>query len=350
MIRIFFDHQCELNKKLWEYRFFNLLMNELSKDNEFEIIHSFNENGSLELLKKSEDFDIFCPTGLNKYYLRRLKHTKKLCLFVHHMIYELLGNKANNNMVKINEYIKNKAEQIFLSDKIIVPSNETYRVLSLLYKSYDIFVPKKIENKLNLIPYSININENFIEDKPEDIIIEFPYILYPNYRIDFIDYHGLSKMIETIKDWLIENNIKLVIVGQFLENNILNIIKTNKLENYIFVYLYEDEEELYNLYRNSLCTICPEIIEGFPYYILESWNNNSLTLINEENYVSRSIAGENGMYFNFDNLVHCLNVILNINLDMYNDLINNQKEQLKLYDISNNIDSYKKLFKELIKK
>lgn len=344
MIRIFFDHQCELNKKLWEYRFFNLLINELSEDNEFEIIHSINEIDSLDLLKDNE-FDIFCPTGLNKYYLKKLNHNKKLCLFIHNMIYDIYGNYETNNISNISKYVKHKSEQIFLADKILFPSFETNEFFNIIYKELDDIIP--VTNKTKIIPYGIKLL-NINVDDTENPILNYPYLLYTNYRIDLIDYHQIIKLIFTLSDWLKEKNIKLVITGENLNNELLSIINNYELYNYIIYYEFNNIDELYNLYKNALCQICPEYVEGFPYYVIEGWNTNCLTLMNEENKIFNNISEDNGMYFNFDNLVDELNVLLEMDSSLYKELVNRQKDQLQMFNINNYIELYKKTFKDMI--
>ena len=87
---------------------------------------------------------------------------------------------------------------------------------------------------------------------------------------------------------------------------------------------------------------------GYAYNILEGWNNNCLTLINADNIVFNEIAGNNGMYFIFENLVEKLNVIINLELQEFADLINNQRARLVKYDINIIVDEYKKMFNKLL--
>lgn len=345
MIKIFFDHQYELNNKLWEYRYFKLLVSELLKDENFEIIHTINKEQSLYVLKNDSHFDIFCPTGLDNYYLKKLKYNKKLCLHINHMIYEMIGHNITENVGIISEYIKNKAEQIFLCNKIILPANVTTKQFIKLYKHFDEFTP--ITNKIQTTNYGISIRKDFSNNVP---ILKYPYILYANNRLDFTDFHLLNKTIITIADWLKTTNIKFVIIGNPLLKDTLNIINENKLnDNVIYHNINEDDDnEINNIYHNAICQICPEIIDGYAYNILEGWNNNCLTLINADNIVFNEIAGNNGMYFIFENLVEKLNVIINLELQEFADLINNQRARLVKYDINIIVNEYKKMFNKLL--
>jgi hypothetical protein len=215
----------------------------------------------------------------------------------------------------------------------------------MFYKYFNEIIP--INKKINVIPYGIKIMDNINEQKP---LVNYPYILYANNRFDMVDYHLINKTINTISDWLKENNIKLIITGNFILNDIIDTINKNDASDYVMFYNITNTDELNNLYNNSLCQICPEIIDGFGYTILEGWNNNCLTLVNEENVVYTALCDNAGLYFTFDTLVDRLNIILNISVDMYTILINKQREQLNKYNINEHINSYKKMFIDMINK
>ena len=341
MIRIFFDHQSKIEKNLWENRFFSLLTNTLKKEAIFQIITSNTIDESINILNDNTSFDIFCPTGLNKYYLKYLKSDKKLCLFITDMIYELFGETATSFLSEIDSYVKNKAEQIMLSARIIFPSNDVKTHFDKFYNVFEHIL--HLQYKVRVLPYFIDIP--ILQEKP--IIDNQPYILYTNYRIDLIDYHLLNKTLYTIKDWLKENNIKFILTGISYNSELDHIIKTNDLEDYVILYDYKDIEELNNLYQFAICQICPEIIDSFGYNILEGYVNNCLTMLNTDNIIYYNIAKNNGIYFSFNDLVEKLNVIINIDNNSFDELINRQKESLSDYLTPNIFNLYKNMFKEL---
>ena len=68
MIRVFFDHQYKfLGNNI--RTFYEILISELKKDNEFFIIESEDIKESRKILLQ-EKFDIFHPTGMDNYFIK----------------------------------------------------------------------------------------------------------------------------------------------------------------------------------------------------------------------------------------------------------------------------------------
>ena len=76
MIRVFFDHQYKfLGNNI--RTFYEILISELKKDNEFTIIESDDIKISKKILRE-EQYDIFHPTGVDNYFLKMISDKKKM--------------------------------------------------------------------------------------------------------------------------------------------------------------------------------------------------------------------------------------------------------------------------------
>lgn len=329
MIRVFFDHQYKfLGNNI--RTFYEILISELKKDNEFFIIESEDIKTSKKILY-DEQYEIFHPTGMDNYFLNLVSSKKKMIVFIPDMIDEILHNKVVKEFEDmIYKIIDNKSKQIFLSNKIIFPSKTTEKYFWVLYNRYKEYLP---ETKFSHIKFC---NQNLKEGES----FNFKYILISDDRLYPIPYKRFLETVSDLSDWLRQNQeIKLVISGYDLtEKEKTFIDELNISESVIY------KEKTQKLYEGALVTIFPSIIDGFNVSVYEAILNNSLCLFNSKNpYFNEIIKDNDVLVYDEEVLEDLLDEIKNLDEYDRNKLIENQKNMIPKTDF---VAQYKRILKE----
>lgn len=329
MIRVFFDHQYKfLGNNI--RTFYEILISELKKDNEFFIIESEDIKESKKILLQ-ENFDIFHPTGIDNYFIKSISDKKQLIVFIPDMIDEILHDKVVKEFEDmIYKIVDNKSKQIFLSNKIVFPSKTTQDYFWVLYKRYKYLLPDQKIRKIDFCG-------NNLEEGEE---IRGKYILYSDDRLYPIPYKKFLETVSNLSDWLKENNdIKLVITGYDLSEKERDLIKTLGLTDLIFY-----KEKTKKLYEGALVTIFPSIIDGFNVSVYEAILNNSLCLFNSKNpYFNEIIKDNDVLVYDEEVLEDLLDEIKNLDEFDKSKLIENQKNMIPKTDF---VAQYKRILKE----
>ena len=255
-----------------------------------EIIKKKSYKKSLNILKKNK-CDLFIPTYYDTYFLNSIKNTP-FVLTVHDMINELFPQyfSDSDQIPKIKKILIEKAA------KIITISESTKNDILKFY-------PQISKSKIEVVYHGYSINKsNYVKNDDK-------YVLFVGNREG---YKNFMWMIQTIKDWLIENNIKCYCVGGgiFTANELMDFenFKINQLLKYFDL----EDSLLYSFYKNAIVFIFPSIYEGFGIPILESFASECPIILPNTSCFPE-IAGDAGIYYNLndkESFKFCLNKVL----------------------------------------
>ena len=149
------------------------------------------------------------------------------------------------------------------------------------------------------------------------------------------------------------NNFRLIIVGNGpLHDFLIQYIKENKLAS---IALLDEmrQDELFSLMVNSDCLIHPSLIEGLPNVVLESLAVGTPCLVsNIPAHRDLIKEGHNGYLFDpYDetDLISKIRFILS-NRNVLFEMRNNCFESVKDYSIEAKIDSYTRIYTQLLSK
>ena len=333
MIRILFDEQRYfLSKNVNDY--FDVLINELSKNSEFQIIQTKSKNETLKHLTVG-DFDIYHSTGfVDNYFLNDLMKDKKMVVTVFDMINEILLDKSVNQE-PLKYQIRNKAEQIFVANNVIVPSETTYKYLIALYKRYN------IEDKIRIISGGISDNK----EKLERINNLGKFILYVDDRFPLIDYKQFEKFLQEVVPFLMEHeDLNLILTSiKFSKDEVDNILKKYNIYDRVLVGEYNEQ-----LFEQALCCVYSSIIEGFDISVLLCIKHNCICLLNDKNPFYHEIGKDKIAYYNIDKLDVALNEVLNISKEDKKLIIDNQKTILDKFSLLKFINMHIQIYKQLM--
>jgi glycosyltransferase involved in cell wall biosynthesis len=274
---------------------------------------------SYEYVKKSlkkNKYDIFIPTYFDDYYLNYLNNTP-FVLTVHDMINELYPNyfASTDNIPFIKKKLIQKANKI-----IAVSENTKIDILK--------FYPDTDPNLIEVIHRGFSMEIGEIDTKYKNIL-ETKYILFVGNRTT---YKNFIWLINTISEWLIENNTSIYCVGggNFTNEELL-IINNLNISNYLFQFNVLDKD-LFYFYNKALFFVFPSEYEGFGLPILESFSC-SCPIILPSSSSFPEVAGNAGIYYAINNkseLLNCFNRVITDNI--YRDeKIKNGNLQLKKF-------------------
>jgi len=256
-----------------------------------------NQKNNIKKTLSSGKYEIYHPTYYDTEFLDHNIYDKPFVLTVHDMIHELYYDKIHN---KIHQETINKQILIPKAAHIIAVSEYTKQDILKLY-------PYINENKISVVYHGStiinitktqNINEN--------------YLLFVGNRTDYKNFNWL---IISLRPYLIQTGIKLLCAGsnKFTAEEI-ELINSLGLKKYIFHKLIEDDQILYNLYRNAICFIYPSLYEGFGIPILESFASNCPVILCMASCFPE-IAEDGALYYENNNSDQLLTQIQRIRTD-----------------------------------
>lgn len=234
-----------------------------------------------EVIKKlkEQDFDVFHPTYYDTYFLEYL-NKKPFVITIHDMIYE----KYPELFFNFQETIENKKELINKATHIIAISQNTKSDIMQLYN---------IEaSKISVIYHGSSLEKNSVS------LLKFKqkfgtYILYTGSRNIYKNFYF---MINSISDYIKENNINIVCTGIPFSKEETKIFTHLGIQKYVFHH-FSTESELYYLYHDAAAFIFPSYYEGFGIPILESFEAGC-PLVCSNTSCFPEIAQDAAYYFN----------------------------------------------------
>jgi len=238
-----------------------------------KLIYLINKMESIKQMK-GQDYDVVHPTYYDPYFAKY--NRKPVVITIHDMINELFPQ-----YFKKDKILENKMKSIYFSDKIIAISESTKADILKYY-------PKIQEQKITVIYHG----NSFDKFKPAAAEKDSDYILFTGERIG---YKNFFKFIEAVHSLLKKYELRLMCTGKQFSINEIEIFKKYGIEGLV-EHKFVDNEELFELYQNSLIFVFPSLYEGFGLPILESFAANCPVALSDTKCF-REIAGEAGNYF-----------------------------------------------------
>jgi glycosyltransferase involved in cell wall biosynthesis len=324
----------------------NTLRNEFEKDfsniPDIEPIFVDYEKFSLkgffkksEILKKFEkELTLFFYPHVNlPYYI-----PKNVVITIHDL--RPLTKFWDRNEIKRKIFIFYLKRALKHSTKIIAVSNTVAKELKQNFKGTD----KKIE-----IIYEF-IDDKFInQNQSRHRIFDYPYILFIGNRKKHKNLSLLIKAFAIIKEKIPHY---LVIVGdKEKERDEVDILVENlKIQERVIQFIKPSDEVIISLYKFADLFVFPSLFEGFGLPPLEAVSLGCPVVLSDIP-ILREIFGEAGFYFNPYSEEDLARAILTVISDekLRSELLEKQKERLKMFDKNKIIEQYISLFERIIR-
>lgn len=276
----------------------------------------YNQRRAIKLLKDG-DFDIFHPTYFFDYYLSYL-NGKPFALTVHDMTPEIIGVDPDNFE------IQQKAKLMPKASVIIAVSETTKRDILRFHPDIN---PEKIHVVYHGPSFSPAINPN------KNSETYGKYILYVGHRFGYKNFCLFVKHIQPFLER--HKEIHVVCTGQPLFDFEIDKLKDIGLLHRFKTVFTQTDQELADLYRNSLAFVYPSSAEGFGMPILEAFQSQTICLINNASCLPE-IGGDAATYFeisdNKSNLSEKLEEVYGLSSAQREYIL--QKQLLRLADFS----------------
>jgi glycosyltransferase involved in cell wall biosynthesis len=250
---LFSNNEYLKDNRLSNQRYF---FNNISFKGKERIINFLNEKRSLYNINR-HNYDIFHPTYYSNYFLNNTFH-KPFVITCYDMIHEKFSDK----------FIELKNDKVLIKNKEILLRNASKIIAISECTKKDIIDFYNIESsKIEVIYLGSNLK---LETNPNQFLIpNFDYLLFVGNRGL---YKNFIKLINSIRELLINFNIKMICAGggsfNNLEKEFINNLELNK--HLIYLPILNDSY-LSNLYNNSKFFIFPSLYEGFGIPILEAF-------------------------------------------------------------------------------
>ncbi len=256
---------------------------------------------------KYSRYDIFHPTYYSNYMVHHLPENKKLVLTVYDMIHEKFPQFFNSSSM---EY-QCKQRLCERADLILAISETTKHDIIDIFK----IQPEKIKVIYLATDFKV-LNEvsNLINWLPEK------YILFVGTRGG---YKNFNWMLKNIANVLIEQNVKLLVIGSKFSTEEIKLITDYNVAHLVIQNNVTEPYLLQEIYSRAQMFIFPSLYEGFGIPILEAFASKVPVLLPRASCFPE-IAGDAAIYYEVNNEV-----------DFYNkssQLLKDKSLKLKLID------------------
>lgn len=345
---IFIDHQF---RNIYNGEFTNWIKN--------NIINVLQSSSNVYVSKSVEDtknilsttqFDIVIMTGYDSVTITsinpKFKETKTISV-----IYDMNAEKLTNifpDNVYLQDIIAYKSRLIFLSNHIVTTNELTKQEILDLYGPYN-KLGVNISNKITCLSNKFD----FIKHN-EDLkkLIDNKYIVIND------SINGLSLLIDDF-DYIIKSfserlgdfpNIKIVLLADKVPQKLYDEIKNKGLKDYFIILKDVSDQELLNIYKNSISIIFPSSLDTNIDKILLAYKENAISILNPKNDLYLSLFEKNGVFYDETmNLIDIVRIIMRSNKNTKDEIKNAQNENLINY-ITSSDSSIVKVINKLTEK
>ena len=320
---------CAKDTKLKHFLFkltYNLKYGDFSRWDKRPLI---NRNEAKPVIKNG-DYDIFHPTFYDDYFLR-LIGKKPFVITVHDMISEIFSIDHSQ--------AKQKLAVIPKAAHIIAVSEQTKKDLVRIMN-----VP---EEKVSVVYHGAD-EEPYIPSSTASFAEE--YILYVGSRYVYKNFTAFCKSCVGILKR--HPQLKIVCTGVPFSPEEIQLFESLGIKDRMVHRFVQTRQELFDLYHYAITFVYPSKYEGFGIPILEAYKADCPVMLNRASCFPE-IAGDAAVFFDLNSeksdFEEQFETLYRLTGDERGELIQRQRERMKLYSWSKSAAQLADVYKEVLK-
>lgn len=320
---------CAKDTKLKHFLFkltYNLKYGDFSRWDKQPLI---NRNEAKPVIKNG-DYDIFHPTFYDDYFLR-LIGKKPFVITVHDMISEIFSMDHSQ--------AKQKLAVIPKAAHIIAVSEQTKKDLVRIMN-----VP---EEKVSVVYHGAD-EEPYIPSSTASFAEE--YILYVGSRYVYKNFTAFCKSCVGILKR--HPQLKIVCTGVPFSPEEIQLFESLGIKDRMVHRFVQTRQELFDLYHYAITFVYPSKYEGFGIPILEAYKADCPVMLNRASCFPE-IAGDAAVFFDLNSeksdFEEQFETLYRLTGDERGELIQRQRERMKLYSWSKSATQLADVYKEVLK-
>lgn len=320
---------CAKDTKLKHFLFkltYNLKYGKFSRWDKRPLINQYET----ESVIKKGDFDIFHPTFFDDYFLPFLGK-KPFVITVHDMIPEIFSMDHSQ--------AKQKLAVIPKAAHIIAVSGQTKKDLVRIMN-----VP---EEKVSVVYHGAD-EEPYIPSSTAPFAEE--YILYVGTRYEYKNFKAFCKSCVGILKR--HPQLKIVCTGVPFSPEEIQLFESLGIKDRMVHRFVQTRQELFDLYHYAITFVYPSKYEGFGIPILEAYKADCPVMLNRASCFPE-IAGDAAVFFDLNSeksdFEEQFETLYRLTGDERGELIQRQRERMKLYSWSKSAAQLADVYKEVLK-
>lgn len=320
---------CAKDSKLKHFLFkltYNLKYGDFSRWNKRPLI---NRNEARSVIKNG-DYDIFHPTFFDDYFLR-LIGKKPFVITVHDMIPEIFSMDAPQAQQKLAVIPK--------ATHLIAVSEQTKKDLVRIMN-----VPEEMVS----VVYHGADEEPYIPSSTAPIAEE--YILYVGARYEYKNFTAFCKSCVGILKR--HPQLKIVCTGVPFSPEEIQLFESLGIKKRMVHRFVQTRQELFDLYHYAITFVYPSKYEGFGIPILEAYKADCPVMLNRASCFPE-IAGDAAVFFDLNSeksdFEEQFETLYRLTGDERGELIQRQRERMKLYSWSKSAAQLADVYKDVLK-
>ena len=320
---------CAKDTKLKHFLFkltYNLKYGKFSRWDKRPLINQYET----ESVIKKGDFDIFHPTFFDDYFLPFLGK-KPFVITVHDMIPEIFSMDHSQ--------AKQKLAVIPKAAHIIAVSGQTKKDLVRIMN-----VP---EEKVSVVYHGAD-EESYIPSSTAPFAEE--YILYVGTRYEYKNFKAFCKSCVGILKR--HPQLKIVCTGVPFSPEEIQLFESLGIKDRMVHRFVQTRQELFDLYHYAITFVYPSKYEGFGIPILEAYKADCPVMLNRASCFPE-IAGDAAVFFDLNSeksdFEEQFETLYRLTGDERGELIQRQRERMKLYSWSKSAAQLADVYKDVLK-
>lgn len=320
---------CAKDTKLKHFLFkltYNLKYGKFSRWDKRPLINQYET----ESVIKKGDFDIFHPTFFDDYFLPFLGK-KPFVITVHDMIPEIFSMDHSQ--------AKQKLAVIPKAAHIIAVSGQTKKDLVRIMN-----VP---EEKVSVVYHGAD-EEPYIPSSTAPFAEE--YILYVGTRYEYKNFKAFCKSCVGILKR--HPQLKIVCAGVPFSPEEIQLFESLGIKDRMVHRFVQTRQELFDLYHYAITFVYPSKYEGFGIPILEAYKADCPVMLNRASCFPE-IAGDAAVFFDLNSeksdFEEQFETLYRLTGDERGELIQRQRERMKLYSWSKSAAQLADVYKDVLK-
>lgn len=320
---------CAKDTKLKHFLFkltYNLKYGKFSRWDKRPLINQYET----ESVIKKGDFDIFHSTFFDDYFLPFLGK-KPFVITVHDMIPEIFSMDHSQ--------AKQKLAVIPKAAHIIAVSGQTKKDLVRIMN-----VP---EEKVSVVYHGAD-EESYIPSSTAPFAEE--YILYVGTRYEYKNFKAFCKSCVGILKR--HPQLKIVCTGVPFSPEEIQLFESLGIKDRMVHRFVQTRQELFDLYHYAITFVYPSKYEGFGIPILEAYKADCPVMLNRASCFPE-IAGDAAVFFDLNSeksdFEEQFETLYRLTGDERGELIQRQRERMKLYSWSKSAAQLADVYKDVLK-